>query len=428
MTFSLLLKGCGDVGFSKAGLFLHAHVILIGCEPDLHLYTDLVHFYLSFGFDDHARKLFDGISQRDLILYTTMVDGLMRNGNHTEALEFFSMMRSSGIRPNSASWNAVISGFSRDGLESEALLHLRQMQTDDIFPDQATLCIILPLLAKSAMALRYGAAVHGYAVRKNFFQDLFVTSALLDMYAKNGHLTLAGRLFENSAEKDTGLWNSMILALALHGYGDRALLLLDQLLTSGAKPNQITFTAALSACNHSGLVDEGFRIFRSMIVDHRISPSCEHLSCLVDLLGRSGRLEEAILLVSSLPKPPSEDISGALLAACRTHTGMAKFSTFFPGVSHQSSGDLVALSNIYADAGKWEDVSRVRILMRDAGLRKQTAHSWIELGGKIHAFKVFDELHPQKNHIYDALGYLEANVSEPKVTDWGFLGCGDEEM
>ncbi|CAA6659382.1 unnamed protein product [Spirodela intermedia] len=373
MTFSVLLRGCSDL------------------EPDLHLATDLVHFYLKFSRPDHAQKVFAQTPHRDLVLWTTMVDGFLRNGEHGEAMRLFSEMRASGLQVSAAAWNALVAGYARGGMAAQALCQFRLMQAAGVTPDCATICTILPLLSRSAV-LSSGAAAHGFALRRALEGDLFVVTALVDMYGKCGKLSHARRLFELAGDKDAALWNAVILAHGAHGDGEEALRLLRRMEASGEKPNGITLTAALSACNHAGMVDEARWLFQSMAEDHGLLPSGEHFSCMVDLLGRAGRLQEAFFLVTGTPAPPPEQVRGALLAACRTHLPDAVPAQLdLPG---GAAG--VMLSNIYAESGRWEEMARVRTLDRG--------------GGAVHAFKVFDALHPQMEQIYEILSHLEAVV------------------
>ncbi|CAA7395674.1 unnamed protein product [Spirodela intermedia] len=405
ITFSVLLRGCSDLGWARSGLLLHAHLLVTGSEPDLHLATDLVHFYLKFSRPDHAQKVFAQTPHRDLVLWTTMVDGFLRNGEHGEAMRLFSEMRASGLQVSAAAWNALVAGYARGGMAAQALCQFRLMQAAGVTPDCATICTILPLLSRSAV-LSSGAAAHGFALRRALEGDLFVVTALVDMYGKCGKLSHARHLFELAGDKDAALWNAVILAHGAHGDGEEALRLLRRMEASGEKPNGITLTAALSACNHAGMVDEARWLFQSMAEDHGLLPSGEHFSCMVDLLGRAGRLQEAFFLVTGTPAPPPEQVRGALLAACRTHLPDAVPAQLdLPG---GAAG--VMLSNIYAESGRWEEMARVRTVMRDAGVKKTTAFSWIEVGGAVHAFKIFDALHPQMEQIYEILSHLEAVV------------------
>ncbi|CAA6659366.1 unnamed protein product [Spirodela intermedia] len=368
MTFSVLLRGCSDLGWARSGLLLHAHLLVTGSEPDLHLATDLVHFYLKFSRPDHAQKVFAQTPHRDLVLWTTMVDGFLRNGEHGEAMRLFSEMRASGLQVSAAAWNALVAGYARGGMAAQAL-------------------------CQSAV-LSSGAAAHGFALRRALEGDLFVVTALVDMYGKCGKLSHARRLFELAGDKDAALWNAVILAHGAHGDGEEAL------------PQRDHANRRPLACNHAGMVDEARRLFQSMAEDHGLLPSGEHFSCMVDLLGRAGRLQEAFFLVTGTPAPPPEQVRGALLAACRTHLPDAVPAQLdLPG---GAAG--VMLSNIYAESGRWEEMARVRTVMRDAGVKKTTAFSWIEVGGAVHAFKVFDALHPQMEQIYEILSHLEAVV------------------
>uniref|UniRef100_A0A1D1YKM0 Pentatricopeptide repeat-containing protein At2g29760, chloroplastic n=1 Tax=Anthurium amnicola TaxID=1678845 RepID=A0A1D1YKM0_9ARAE len=415
MTFSILLGALTDLGELRVGRLVHAHVLVTGSVLDLHLVTDFIRLYSRCGRQDDARKLFEMLPQRDIVVWTTMIDGLLRNGDYDGALRLFSELRASGLKANAATWNSLISGFARGELTSEALHHLRLMQIDGARPDTVTLCTILPLFSRSAI-LKLGLGVHAYVIRNGLELDLFVASALLDMYAKCGKLCVARCLFDRIMVRDTGLWNAMIFGYGMHGNCKEALQLFCQMEDSGVRPNEITLTSILSACSHAGLVNEGCWVFHLMVEKYGFIPSHEHYSCMIDLLGRAGALEEAFDLINNMPVEPSRDIWGALLSACRIHPNVrlaevAAQQMLVRKDTGQEAGYLVMMSNIYAEFGQWMDVAKLKTLIRDVRLKKRTGCSWIEVGDAVHIFTMFDTSHPQSDQICALLKDLEDAIS-----------------
>ncbi|MQL92183.1 hypothetical protein Taro_024807 [Colocasia esculenta] len=412
ITYSVLLRAGVESGELHVGRVVHAHVLLSGCELDLHLVTDFVHLYSTCGFVEIARKLFAAMPRKDVVVWTAMIDGLFRNGDHDGGLRLFSDLKESGLKANTATWNVLISGFARDDLASEAFHWLRLMQVDGVKPDTVSLCTILPLVSQSAI-LKLGLGIHAYAIRRGFELDLFVASALVDMYAKCGKLAVARCLFDHIEVKDTGLWNAIIVGYGMHGSCREALRLFSQMEDSGIRPNEITLSSILSACSHSGLVSEGCWVFNLIVGKYGFMPSHEHYSCMVDLLGRAGKLDEAFALISNMPVEPAKDVWGALLSACRIHPDVKLAEVVAQQMlvsKHpaQEAGYLVMMSNIYADFGQWTDVARLRTQIRDFGLKKRTGYSWIEVGDTVHVFKMFDTSHPQSEQICALLKNLES--------------------
>ena len=249
---------------------------------------------------------------------------------------------------------------------------------------------------------------HGYAF------DAVITSALIDMYAKCGKIHSAEKLFNNGFHlKDVILCNSMIMSYGIYAHGHYALGVYGRMIEERLKPNQTTFVSLLTACSHSGLVEEGKALFHSMERDHDVRPQHKHYACLVDLHSRAGRLEEADELVKQMPFQPSTDVLEALLSGCRTHknTNMGiQIADRLISLDYLNSGIYVMLSNIYAEARKWESVNYIRGLMRMQGMKKIPGYSLIEVGNKVYTFFASDDSHPNWADIYQLLENLRLEV------------------
>jgi pentatricopeptide repeat protein len=205
-------------------------------------------------------------------------------------------------------------------------------------------------------------------------------------------------VFDFLQGKDLVSWNAMITGYSQHGMGKQAIEIFDDMLGAGAKPDYISYVAALSSCNHSGLVQEGKSYFDMMKRVHNISPGLEHFSCMVDLLGRAGLLSEAKNLIDYMLMEPTAEVWGALLSACKIHGNneLAEFAAkHLLELNLPDSGSYMLMAKIYADAGKSDDSAQVRKLMRDKGIKKNPGYSWMEVDNKVHVFKVDDVCHPQ---------------------------------
>lgn len=216
-------------------------------------------------------------------------------------------------------------------------------------------------------------------------------------------------MFKTMSERDAVSFNAMIVGLAQNGQATEALQLFNQMLECGQNPDHVTMIGVLCACSHAGLVEEGRHYFHSMRKKYGLKPEKDHYTCMVDLLGRAGRLVEAKNLVIAMPIPPDNVVWGSLLAACKVH-GDVELGNFVAEklmeIDPGNSGPYVLLSNMYAEVGRWRDVTRVRKLMKRHGVVKQPGCSWIEIGGNVNVFMAKDNRHSQKREIFLLLRML----------------------
>lgn len=246
-------------------------------------------------------------------------------------------------------------------------------------------------------------------------QNVFVGTSIIDMYCKCGRVEMARKAFERMKEKNVKSWSAMIAGYGMHGYAKEALEVFYDMKRIGIKPNYITCISVLAACSHAGLVEEGWDCFKSMKRNFGVEPGVEHYGCMVDLLGRAGLLGKAYDLIKGMKVKPDSVVWGALLAGCRMHKNLelAEISArkLFE-LDSSNCGYYVLLSNMYADAGRWADVERIRVLMKGNGLVKPPGFSLLEVKGKVHVFLVGDKEHPQHEKIYEYLDELYMKLKE----------------
>lgn len=420
VTFSILLKACVAVNFLSCGKLVHAHVLVSGLESDLRLGTDILSVYSKCGSLDFAVKQFRLMPWRDAYVWTAMVDGYLRSGCVAEALDMFGKMRELGMADSVVTWNALMSGLAREGLICDSLFQLYQMQEASLRPDKVSLCTILPMFGQAAV-LKPGQEAHAYVIRNGMELDLLIISALVDMYAKCGKLVLARCIFEKAVVKDAGLWNAMMAGYGMHGYSDEALSLFHRMRVSDVRPNEITLTCILSACSHGGLVTEGRYIYDIMISEYKIVARQQHYVCMVDMLGRAGYLVDAFLFIKNLPAEPTRDIWGAFLSACKVHSNaklaeIANENLMKLNSTSVDAGYHVAMSNVYAENGRWSEMAQLRTQMRDVGLKKRVAYSWVEVGNSVHTFSMADESHGHADEIYAMVMSLNGIISKQFIS------------
>ncbi|XP_004505258.1 putative pentatricopeptide repeat-containing protein At3g23330 [Cicer arietinum] len=377
-TLVSLIRGCSQTSDLENGKAIHAYIIRKGLESNLVLSTAIVDMYSKCGAIKQATKVFRSMEKRNVITWTAMLVGLSQNGYAEDALKLFGQMQEENVSANSVTLVSLV----------HCCAHLG--------------------------SLKKGKSVHAHLIRHGYAFNAVNISALIDMYAKCGKIHSAEKLFYNGFHlKDVILCNSIITGYGMHGQGHQALVVYDRMLEEGLKPNQTTFVSLLTACSHSGLVEEGRTLFHSMERDHNIKPSDTHYACFVDLLSRAGCLEEADALVKQIPVEPSTDVLEALLSGCKIHRNInmgIQIADRLISLDYLNTGTYVMLSNIYAEARKWESVNYIRGLMRIRGLKKTPAFSLIEVGNQVYTFFAGDDSHPGWADIKQLLENLRLEV------------------
>eukprot|EP01018_Ginkgo_biloba_P009819 Gb_14458 [translate_table: standard] len=424
VTFASVLPACADLGTLEHGKEFHEAIIRSGFQSDIFVANALVDMYNKCGSIENARLVFDKMPARDTISWNGIIVGYAQNGDVDEALNLFQKMPERNVvswnvmiagyaqhtrvdealklfknmpERNVVSLNAMIAGYVQNGLFDDALNLFRQMQLTSLKPNSITFASVLTACANLA-ALQEGKEVHEDIVRSGFQPDILVCNALTHMYAKCGSIEEAHKAFDGMPKRNVVSWNAMIVGYAIHGSGTQALRLFEQMKHSGTKPNRVTFVGVLSACCHAGLVDDGWRHFDCMSRVYDITPSVEHYSCMVDLLGRAGFLDEALDFINKMPIKPDAAVWGSLLAACRIHTNIElgeRVAERLFDLDPENPAHYVVLSNIYAVVGRWDDKEKVRKMMKDRRVRKSPGCSWIEVNNKVYAFIAGGRSYPQ---------------------------------
>ncbi|KAM6570466.1 hypothetical protein CsatB_018451 [Cannabis sativa] len=355
---------------------LHCYIVRNGLGFDVHLGCCLIDMYLKSGRVFEGRRVFDQMRSRNVYTWTAIINGYTKNGDSDEALSLFHEMQ------------------VKDGIE----------------PNRVTLLSVLPA-CNSHGCLRIGKQIHGFVVRKVLNCNVSLSNALIDMYSKCGSLDLAIRVFEDESFcKDAISWTSMISGYGLHGKGKEALSLYSKMVLQGLSLDTITVVGILSACGRSGLIDEGLKIYDSVINDHGIKPTVEICACVVDMLGRSGQLDRALNFIEGMPVKPGPSVWGALVSASVIHgnTKMQELAyRFLIEIEPENSSNFISISNLYASSKQWDVVADVRTKMRESGMRKEPGCSWININSTTHCFYVADKAHPCSYSIYEMLENLK---------------------
>ncbi|KAI3704686.1 hypothetical protein L1987_74913 [Smallanthus sonchifolius] len=418
VSLSSILPACSNLKYLNLGREIHGFVVRNGFWENVFISSALVDMYATCLCIKQAELVFNRMVNRDIVSHNVMISAYFENGEAAKALAIFKRMKNGGSKLNYASWNAVLCGCLQAGRTQQTLELLAEMQNAGFKPNQITLTAVLTACT-NLESLRGGKEIHGYIFRHGFLNDTTTLTALIFMYAKCGKLEISQKVFEMISRKDTVAWNTMIIANSMHGNGNEALMLFNKMLNSGVKPNPVTFTAVLSGCSHSRLVDEGLFVFNSMSKVHMIEPDAEHYSCVVDILSRAGRLEEAYRFIQNMVIEPTASAWGALLGACRVYKNvdLARIAAnrLFEIEPH-NSGNYVLLSNIFVNAKLWGEASETRKLMKHKGIKKEPGCSWVQVKNKVHTFLVGDKSNEHSDDIYMFL----SNMSE-KMRQAGYL-------
>eukprot|EP01018_Ginkgo_biloba_P008642 Gb_28779 [translate_table: standard] len=426
-TFASVIQACANLEALPMGKEVHKDIIVRGFQIDVFVGSALVDMYAKCRSIENACQVFEKMPQRNVVSWNAMIAGYAKNGHVDEALKIFQKMP----KQNVVSWTAMITGYVQNGLFGETLKLFQQMRQTDMKPNSETWATVLSTCANLA-ALHKGEEVHEDIIRNGFHSDILLGNALVDMYSKCGSLDHACLVFEKMPRRNVVSWTAMIVGYAMHGWGKQALQLFKQMQHSGIKPDHVTFVGVLSACCHAGLVDDGWQYFNCMSQDYHITPALEHYCCMVDLLGRAGRLDEAHDFIIKMPIKPDASVWGSLLGACRIHSnielGESVAERLFESDS-KNAAHYVLLSNIYAMAGRWNDAEKVRQLMKDRSVKKMPGCSWIEVNNKVYAFLVGDKSHPQTQKIFEKLETLSGQMKEAGyVPDTSFVLHDVEEQ
>ncbi|KAK7337277.1 hypothetical protein VNO77_17842 [Canavalia gladiata] len=443
-TYSSVIKACSSMCKPLEGKSLHASAFRCGVEHDMFVGTSLVDMYGKGGEIGDARKVFDGMSHRSVVSWTAMVVGYVTVGDVVEAKKLFDVMPQRNVASWNAmmlgfvkvgdlsaarsvfdampeknvvsfttmidgyakagdmaasrfmfeqakekdvvAWSALMSGYVQNGLPTQALKVFLEMESMNVKPDKFVLVSLMSASSRLGQ-LELAQWVDSYVTKSSVdLRQDHVFSALLDMNAKCGNMERAFKLFEEKPERDLVSYCAMIQGLSIHGCGEEAVNLFNRMLMEGQTPDEVAFTVILTACSHAGLVDEGWNYFVSMKQKYCLSPSPDHYACMVDLLSRSGKISEAYELIKLMPGEPHAGAWGALLGACKL-SGNSKLGVIVANrlfeLEPQNAANYVLLSDIYAAAERWIDVSLVRSKMRERRVHKIPGCSKIQLGNLV---------------------------------------------
>ncbi|KAG9450889.1 hypothetical protein H6P81_010854 [Aristolochia fimbriata] len=417
------------------GMSIHGMMLKMGFESDVSLVNALISMYCNCGNLENAQLLFNVMPVKSIVTWNALMTGYRYCNSNAEVVNIFNQMNIEGEKPNDvtllniiptcqseiqgqsihayairtgfilypslvttlismydgfenlkpclllfeesekqkvAVWNALMTVLVRNKHARKSCFCFCEMLLEGVEPDSVTmLCLIQASMQLGSLYL--AKSIMGFVVSKGLGSEVFVANALIDLYSRSGDLLMAREIFDRMRVKDVASWSVIINAYGIHGFGDEALNLFSVMELYGYKPDDISFIGVLSACSHSGLVEEGRKLFKCMTEKYKVSPRMEHYACMVDLLARAGYLDEALEFVKQLPTKPSVSMVESLTGACRVHGNTAlreEIAGLVTELEPKSSDSYAILSSVYAAAGRWSDVFRHRSDMGGRGLTK----------------------------------------------------------
>jgi pentatricopeptide repeat protein len=378
VTFVGVLNACATAVALEEGRHVHEQILQSGCESDVTVGNSLIDMYAKCGSMEDAWRVFNKRPSHDLVSFNAMILGLVQCAQGEKVLELFQEMQQEGVEPDAITFIGALNACA------------------------------------SVAALDGGRHIEEQVILYGLKSNVFVGSSLVDMYAKSGSVDDAWRVFNKMPTHDVVPSNAMLGGFAMHAHGQEALAHFEWMCEEGVDINDATFVCLLSTCNHASLVYEGLSYFDSMGSVYSISTTVEHYACIVDLLGRSGHLQEALDLIQTMPFQPNAAVWMALLSSCRIHSDVGMGEHIAKQALEADPGNAagyVLLSNIYAAAGKWDLRANIQQQRKERGIKKNLGRTWIEVNNKVHTFVVDDQDHPCMLEIHAELERLSEHMT-----------------
>ncbi|XP_010453670.1 PREDICTED: pentatricopeptide repeat-containing protein At5g15340, mitochondrial-like [Camelina sativa] len=404
----------------KFGEQAHGAVVKMGFLTSVKVCNALMDMYGKCGFVSAVKRIFEVLEEKSVVSWTVVLDTVVKWEGLERGREVFDEMP----ERNAVAWTVMVAGYLEAGFTREVL----ELLADMVYRcgnglNFVTLCSMLSACAQSGN-LVIGRWVHVYALKKAMimgeevsYDDVVVGTALIDMYAKCGNIDSSMKVFRLMRKRNVVTWNALFSGLAMHGKGRMVIDMFPEMVRE-VKPDDLTFTAVLSACSHSGMVEEGWRCFHSIRL-YNLEPKVEHYACMVDLLGRAGRIEEAEILMREMPVPPNEVVLGSLLGSCSVHGKLDIAERIKQELVQMSPGNTeyqILMSNMYVAEGRSDIADGLRGSLRNRGIRKIPGLSSIYVNDSVHRFSSGDRSHPRTKEIY-----LKLNEVIERIKSAGYV-------
>lgn len=406
-TLGSVLTACSDMASIQLGKEIHTQAIVRGLQTNSFVGGALVEMYFKCQDIVSAQRAFDEVSERDVATWNALISGYGRCNQIEKIQELLQRMIRDGFDPNVYTWNGILAGYVENSHYDSALQLFTEMQNSDLRPDIYTVGIILTACSKLATIQR-GKQVHAYSIRAGHDSDVHIGAALVDMYAKCGSIKYCLLAYNRISNPNLVSHNAILTAYAMHGHGEEGIAHFRRMLAGKVRPDHVTFLSVLSSCVHVGSIEMGHECF-SLMETYNLTPTLKHYTCMVDLLSRAGKLNEAYELIKKMPMEGDSVMWSALLGGCFIHGEVALgeiAAKHLIELEPNNTGNYVLLANLYASIGRWYDLAQTRQMMQDRGMQKSPGCSWIEDKEGVHVFLASDKTHRRTEEIYSTLDNL----------------------
>ncbi|XP_062120050.1 pentatricopeptide repeat-containing protein At2g13600-like [Humulus lupulus] len=416
-TLGSVLTTCADITSLRRGKEIHSHALIRGLQSNTFVGGALIEMYCRCQELPAAQRAFDEVRERDTTTWNTLISGYSRCNQIEKIPIFLQMMKEDGLKPNLYTWNGIIVGHVENNHLDLAMKLFSEMQASNLKPDIYTVGIILSACSRLA-TIKRGKQVHAHSIRCGYDSDVYIGAALVDMYAKCGSLKHAFLAYNRISNPNLISHNAMLTAYAMHGHGEKGIALFRRVLEDGFRPDSVTFLSVLSSCVHVGSIEIGYEFF-DLMGYFNVKPTLKHYTCIVDLLSRACKVNEAYEFTQRLPMEPDSVLWSALLGGC-VLCGNVEFGKVAAQrlieLEPDNTGNYVLLANLYAYTGRWHDLAKMRQLMKDRGMQKSPGCSWIEDREETHVFLASDKSHNRAKEIYATLENLHLHMKQDFTT------------
>ncbi|XP_024971780.1 pentatricopeptide repeat-containing protein At5g61800 [Cynara cardunculus var. scolymus] len=412
-TFPFVLKACAQLRQLSLAKTIQSQSLKFGFAIDVFVCNNLIHLYCICSCIDDAYKVFDESPDRDVVSYNVILDGLVKAGETGRARQVFDEMPVRDV----ATWGTMLAGYAQSKQYDECLDLYDQMLVLRIRPDNIALVSVLSACGRVGK-LEKGTEIHNHIKQSKIQVDSFLCTALVDFYSKCGFIETARDIFEATPYKNLFTWNAMLVGLAMHGHGETLLSYFSKMVKNGVKPDGVTFLGVLVGCSHAGLIDEARRLFGEMESVYGVHRELKHYGSMADLLSRAGLIKEATNMIETMPMAGDVFVWGSLLGGCRLHGNVEvaeKAAEQIMEISPEDGGVYSSMADIYANAKRWDDLTKIRRLRDSRRVKKNAGCSLIQLDGVTHEFVAGDDLHPQTDEIYLVLNGIGQHQFEMQL-------------
>ncbi|MCD7450658.1 hypothetical protein HAX54_007844 [Datura stramonium] len=416
ITWNVMIAGYAMGGFGDKSLFLFKQMQEQGEMPDEFTFASTLKACsgckaVREGSQIHGFLITRGsLISSQKVIAGALIDLYVKSGNLFKAHKVFSQVEQKSV----ISWTTLIVGYAQEGKLTEAMHLFKQLRKSIITLDGFVLSSMMGVFADFAL-VELGKQLHCCAVKIPAGLDISVLNSIMDMYLKCGLIEEAETLFDVMPQKNVISWTVMITGYGKYGLGGEAVELFKKMHMDSIEPDEVSYLALLTACSHSGLVQESEEYFSKLCNSSCLKPSVEHYACMVDILGRAGRVREAKVVIENMPVKPNVGIWQTLLGACRVHKNVEigrEVGEILLKLDGNNPVNYVMMSNIFADARLWEECEGLRGLVKAKGLRKEAGQSWVEIDKKMHFFYNRDETHPLTKAIHEFLYKMEKKMKD----------------